>query len=157
MKFYSEVTKKIYDTEEALAAAEKEVAEAEAKKAELAKNKKADAQKVEKAFKENNEAKREFNNKVVAARKMYTEAVTNAKNAFDEAVADANKTREAAEKNYDNVLKEFIDKHPEGYHLTLKDNDNVVTLSSQTDSFLNTITKEYNDLLSFLFKDMWGV
>ena len=58
MKFYSEVTKKLYDSQEDLTAAEKEVTDANAKKVEAAKAKKADAAKVEDAFKANNNAKR---------------------------------------------------------------------------------------------------
>ena len=153
MKFYSEVTKKLYDSEKELAAAEQKVVEAEAKKVEAAQAKKADATKVEEAFKANNAAKREYNTKVIAARKMYNETIANAKKAFDEAISDAANLKNAAEESYDKVLKEFIAKHPEGYHLTLKDEDNVVTLSSQTDSF-STIMKDYNNLLDFFVKNL---
>lgn len=156
MKFYSEVTKKLYDSEKELAAAEKEVVDAEAKKVAAAKSKKADAQKVEEAFKANNAAKREYNTKVVAARKMYNEAVAAAKKAFDDAVTDAATVKNTAEEAYDKLLKEFIAKHPEGYHLTLKDGDNVVTYSSQMD-MTTPVTAEYNDLINFLFKNIWGV
>lgn len=153
MKFYSEVTKKLYETEEDLNLAEKAVADEKAKKEEAALAKKADATKVEDAFKVRNDAKREYNTKVVAARKMYNESIAAAKKAFDEAVSDATKVKDAAEKVYDEVLKEFIAKHPEGYHLTLKDGDNVVTLSSQADSF-STIMKDYNNLLDFFVKNL---
>ena len=152
MKFYSEVTKKLYESEEELKSAEKEVADAEAKKAEVAKAKKADALKVEEAFKANNDARREYNAKVLAARKMYNEAVAAAKQAFDEAVSDANDAKDLAEKHYDKMLKEFTDKHPEGYHLTLKDGDNVVTISSQTNLFNDTFNKEYNNLIDYMMK-----
>ena len=151
MKFYSDVTKKLYETEEDLRNAEIAVAEAEAKKAEAAAVKKADALKVEEAFKAVNDAKREYNAKVVAARKMYNETVANAKKAFDEAVSDASGVLNTAEKLYDEVLKDFIAKHPEGYHLTLKDGDNVVTYSNQTDN-MNTIMKDYNTLLDYILK-----
>ena len=153
MKFYSEVTKKLYETEEDLKIAEKEVADENAKKAEAAQAKKADAQRVEEAFKASNEAKREYNAKVVAARKMYNETVAAAKKSFDEAISDAANLKNSAEESYDKVLKDFIAKHPEGYHLTLKDGDNVVTLSSQTDSF-STIMKDYNNLLDFFVKNL---
>lgn len=152
MKFYSEVTKKLYESEEELNTAEKAVADENAKKAEAAKAKKADALKVEEAFKANNNAKREYNAKVLAARKMYNEAVAAAKKAFDEAVTDACNTKDAAEKHYDKMLKEFTDKHPEGYHLTLKDGDNVVTISSQSTVFNDSFNKEYNNLIDYMMK-----
>jgi phage-related protein len=153
MKFYSEVTKKLYDSQEDLTAAEKEVADANAKKAEAAKAKKADALKVEEAFKAVNDAKREYNAKVIAARKMYNDTVATAKKAFDEAVSDATNAKNSAEELYDKVLKEFIAKHPEGYHLTLKDGDNVVTYSSQADA-VATVMNDYNKLLDYILK-LW--
>jgi hypothetical protein len=154
MKFYSDVTKKLYDTEDALIAAEKEVAAEEEKKAKEAKAKKADAKKVEEAFKVNNDAKREFNAKVLAARKMYNESLAAAKKAFDSAVADATNAKEAADEEYDKVLKEFIDKHPEGYHLTLKDGDNVVTYSSQAEQ-VNSIVNDFNGLIDYMLKNLF--
>ena len=153
MKFYSEVTKKLYETEEDLKNAEIEVAAEKAKKEEAAAVKKADALKVEEAFKANNAAKREYNTKIVAARKMYNETIAAAKKAFDEAVSDAATAKNSAEELYDKVLKDFIAKHPEGYHLTLKDGDNVVTLSSQADT-MATVMSDYNKLLDYILK-LW--
>jgi phage-related protein len=153
MKFYSEVTKKLYESEEELNTAEKAVEAEKAKKAEAAKAKKADALKVEDAFKAVNEAKREYNTKVIAARKMYNESVAGAKKAFEEAVSDATNAKNSAEEFYDKVLKEFIAKHPEGYHLTLKDGDNVVTYSSQADA-VATVMNDYNKLLDYILK-LW--
>ena len=155
MKFYSEVTKKLYESEEELNTAEKAVADENAKKAEAAKAKKADALKVEDAFKANNDARREYNAKVLAARKMYNDTVAAAKKAFDEAVIDATNAKDTAEKHYDKMLKEFTNKHPEGYHLTLKDGDNVVTISSQAGLLNNSFNKEYNNLLDFMMKHFW--
>lgn len=151
MKFYSEVTKKLYESEEELKIAEKVVADEEAKKAEAAKAKKADAVKVEEAFKANNDAKREYNAKVIAARKMYNDTIAAAKKAFDEAVTDAATVLNTAEEVYDKVLKDFIAKHPEGYHLTLKDGDNVATYSSNVESMTN-LFKDYNNLLDTILK-----
>lgn len=151
MKFYSEVTKKLYETEEDLKIAEKAVADEKAKKEEAALAKKADALKVEDAFKANNAAKREYNTKVIAARKMYNDTVAAAKKAFDEAVSDASEALNTAEELYDTVLKDFIAKHPEGYHLTLKDGDNVATYSSNVDNMTN-LFKDYNNLLDTILK-----
>ena len=156
MKFYSEVTKKLYESEKELKIAEKEVADADAKKAEAAKAKKEDAALVEDSFKARNAARREYNTKVVAARKAYTEVITNAKKAFDEAVADATKVKDAAEETYDKALKEFTTKHPEGFHITLKDGDNVMTISNSKDSQFETFAKEYSSILDF-FKNIWDI
>ena len=155
MKFYSEVTKKLYETEKELIMAEKEAVAAEEKKLEAAKAKKADALKVEDAFKANNEAKREYNAKVIAARKAYNETLVAAKKAFDEAVNDATKIKENAENVYDAALKEFTAKHPEGFHITLKDGDNVMTVSSQG-NVITDFSKEYNNLFNQLF-NIWKI
>ena len=152
MKFYSDITKKLYESEEELNTAEKAVAEEKAKKEEATLAKKADAKKVEDAFKVCNDAKREYNTKIVAARKMYNETVAAAKKAFESAVADATNAKEAAEKVYDDVLKEFIKKHPEGYHLTLRDGDNVVAYSSHVDQ-ANPVVKDFNALLDLMIKN----
>ena len=154
MKFYSEVTKKLYETEEDLRNAEIEVAAEKAKKEEAAALKKADALKVEEAFKANNDAKREYNAKIVAARKMYNETIANAKKAFDEAVSDASEVLNTAEKLYDEAIKEFTKKH-ESYHMTLRDGDNVVVLSNQTATASDVFAKEYNNLLDMLLK-IWN-
>ena len=155
MKFYSEVTKKLYETEKELIMAEKEVAAAEEKKLEAAKAKKEDALKVEDAFKANNEAKREYNAKVIAARKAYNETLVAAKKAYEEAVNDATKIKENAENVYDAALKEFTAKHPEGFHITLKDGDNVMTVSSQG-NVITDFSKEYNNLFNQLFS-IWKI
>ena len=152
MKFYSDMTKKLYESEEELKTAEKEVADAEAKKAEASKAKKEDALKVEEAFKANNAARREYNTKVLAARKAYNEAVAAAKKAFDAAVSDASNAKDAAEKHYDTMLKEFTDKHADGYHLTLKDGDNVMTISNDIGTLSESFDKEYNSLIDYMLK-----
>lgn len=154
MKFYSEVTKKLYETEEELNKAENAVKEAEAKKAEAAKNKKEEAKVVEDAFKARNAARIEYNTKVVAARKAYNETLAAAKKAFNEAVADATKVKDTAEEAYNTALKEFTAKHPEGYHMTLKDGDNVMTISSQGEAETALSFSRDNNLLEYLMKNI---
>lgn len=150
MKFYSEKLNKLFETEKELIAAEKELADKEAKKAEAAKEKKAEALKVEEAFKARNAARRTYNDRIVEAKKVYNTILEEAKKAFNDAVTAATKEKDAAEKIYDAALKEFTTKHPEGYHMTLKDGDNVVTISSQGEAISN-IAKEYNQLLDLIF------
>lgn len=152
MKYYSELTKQLYETEKEAIAAEKKL---EAEKAEAAKKasaKKAEANKVEEAFKARNAARREYNSKVIDARKAYNTALVEAKKAFDAAINDATATKDKAEEVYNSALKEFTDKHPEGYHMTLKDGDNVTTLSRSSDKQLEKVSKEYNDFIDTFVK-----
>ena len=152
MKYYSEKLNKLFDTEKDLKEAEKEVADKEAKKAELAQAKKADAVKVEKAFKARNAARRDYNSKVMDARKAYNVALLEAKKAFEDAITEATNAKDRAEEAYNVALKEFTDKHPEGYHMTLKDGDNVTTLSRSSDKSYEKISKEYNDFIDTFVK-----
>jgi chromatin segregation and condensation protein Rec8/ScpA/Scc1 (kleisin family) len=152
MKYYSELTKQLYETEKEAIAAEKKL---EAEKAEAAKKasaKKAEANKVEEAFKARNVARREYNTKVMDARKAYNTALLEAKKAFDTAINDATAVKDKAEEVYNSALKEFTDKHPEGYHMTLKDGDNVITLSRSSDKQLEKVSKEYNDFIDTFVK-----
>lgn len=154
MKFYSEKLKKLFDTPEQVAEAEK-IAEAEVlRKQKAAEDKKADANKVEVAFKERNIARREYNSKIIEAKKALNAAYSEAKEAYHKAVCDASAAKDKAEEVYDLALKEFVAKHPEGYHMTLKDGDNVMTISSSSDKQLDSIQKEYNEFLN-LFSNFW--
>ena len=154
MKYYSEKLDKLFDTENDLQTAEQELAAEEARKAEAAKARKADSKLVEDAFKARNAARREFNEKAVELRKAYNEAVIEAKKNFEEGLAEATKAKDESENAYNEALKEFTNKHPEGYHMTLKDGDNVITLSSSRDKDLDRITKEYSDFLDSLL-NIW--
>lgn len=137
MKFYSEITRKIYETEEELKQAEQAVADEKAKREAAAKEKKADAAKVEKAFKERNAARRQYNKELAEARKAYHDAVIAAEKNFSACVEKISKEKDAAEVAYDQALKDFSDIHKEGYHLKLTDGDNVVVLSSNPDALLH--------------------
>ena len=154
MKYYSEKLNKLYDTEKDLQTAEQELAEAEAKKAEAAKEKKAEAKVVEDAFKARNAARREYNEKVISLRKEYHDVVVAAKTKFEEGIAEAAKAKDDSENAYNEALKEFTNKHPEGYHMTLKDGDNVITLSRARDKDFEDISKEYSDFLNSLL-NIW--
>lgn len=154
MKYYSEKLNKLYDTEKDLQTAEQELAEAEAKKAEAAKEKKAEAKVVEDAFKARNAARRKYNEKVISLRKEYHDAVVAAKANFEEGIAEAAKAKDDSENAYNEALKDFTNKHPEGYHMTLKDGDNVITLSRARDKDFEDISKEYSDFLNSLL-NIW--
>lgn len=127
--YYSKLLNKPFDSIEELRAAEEEVKRIEKEKEEKAKAKKAEATKVEDAFKQLNEAKKLYNAELMEAKKAYTKIVADAKDSLNNAIIEADKKLEIAQENYSAALKEFTDKHPEGYHVTLKDGDNVTTIS----------------------------
>lgn len=146
--FYSKILNKPFDTLSELKEAESSyLKEEEAKKAKSL-EKKNDATKVEDAFKVLNAAKREFNETVSKAKKEYTKTVAAAKATYSDAVDKANEVLEDAETKYDEALREFNAKHPEGYHVTLRDGDNVTTISRSTTS---SLLKDFNDIFNFMF------
>lgn len=153
MKYYSELTKQLYETEEAAKKAERDLEAAKAKNAELAKAKKQEATKVEDAFKARNAARREYNTKLVEARKIYNDAIIAAKKAFNETLTTATDAKDKAEEAYNTALKEFTAKY-ESYHMTLKDGDNVVTISNASDKNFETMGKEFNSFLDSLL-NIW--
>lgn len=157
MKFYSEKLDKLFNSEQELLEAEKVLEAEQAKKQKAAEEKKADAKVVEDAFKARNAARREYNTKLAEARKEHLEALTAAREKLNKAVKDATVVKDNAEQTYDKVLADFIAKHPEGFHMTLRDGDNVMTISNANDKekFAERVTKEYNDLFN-LFTSFWN-
>lgn len=130
MKFYSEVLNKVFDTEEALTQAEAAAESAAAEKKAKAEAKKAEATKVEDAYKARNDAKRAYNAKIADLRKKYNADMLNLRKAFDNSVAEAKTELATADNNYNTALNEFIKQYPEGYHMTLKNGDNVVAIDA---------------------------
>jgi regulator of protease activity HflC (stomatin/prohibitin superfamily) len=153
MKYYSEKLKKLFDTESELTVAEKVVDEENEKKKLASEQKKEEASKVEDAFKARNAARREYNTKLVEARKIYNDAIIAAKRAFNETLTTATDAKDKAEEAYNTALKEFTAKY-ESYHMTLKDGDNVVTISNASDKNFETMGKEFNSFLDSLL-NIW--
>ena len=102
------------------------------KKEEAAAARKAEAAKVEDAFKARNEARRVYNAKALELRKAYNAALKKARDEFEAGLENSTKELKVREEEYDAALSEFIKKHPEGYHITLHDGDNVTTLSGNS-------------------------
>lgn len=128
--YYSKVLNKPFDTLEELCEAEREflaVEEAKKRAAEARKNK---AAIVEKAFKELNAAKLVYNEEVTALYADLAKNIEAAKVAYNEGIKKSNEKLDTAQVTYNEALNKFIEEHPEGYHLTLKDGDNVVTIRS---------------------------
>ena len=153
--YYSRILKTPFDTLEQLQDAEASyLAEQQAKEDKLA-QKKADAQKVEEAFKAMNAARKDYKENLVKLTADYAEVLKKAQEAFE-----ADKTRiqlvlADAEAAYSTALKEFSDKYPEGYHVTLKDGDFETTISrSYQNRNLNDI-KTFNSI-SEMFDSLFG-
>ena len=156
MKFYSETLDKMFDSAEALQEAETQAAKKEAAKKKASEEKKAEAKKVEDAFKNLNAAKRTYNTNVLELKKQFNQELTDFREKLSEinkkhedAMAAEAQLRDKAEAEYKAALDEFIAKHPEGYHMTLKDGDHVLTISSSS--------TEAKDLVDQLFnpKSFW--
>lgn len=130
--YYSRVLQKPFDSISELAMAESKYYAEQKAKEDKAAQKKADAQKVEDAFKAMNAARKEYKEKLTQLTKEYSEELTNLKKAFELGKKDIHNTMATAEEAYSNALKEFTDKYPEGYHVTLRDGDFETTISRQT-------------------------
>ena len=154
MKYYSETLDKIFETEKELKVAEKADAEEKAKKEEAKLAVKKESSEVEDAFKARNAARKAYNEKLVEARKTYNAALRKAKDEFEADLKESTEALEKAETDYDNKLKAFQKAHPEGYRLSLKDGDNVVTYTSNPVEYqIKDISKEFDDMLD-LFSDL---
>lgn len=130
MRYYSEKLDKLFDSEKELIKEETAAEKAVAEKTKKAEARKAEAKVVEDAFKARNAARLAYNKNVGEAKNVYTDGLKSLRSSFDAVVVAENKKLDEAEKAYDVALKDFIAKHPEGYHLTLTDSDNVVTMSN---------------------------
>jgi tetratricopeptide (TPR) repeat protein len=149
--FYSNVLKKPFERLTDLKRAE-EVYYAEQKaKEDKAAQKKAEALKVEDAFKALNDARKIYKKNLTQLTKEYAESLENLKKAFELGKKDIHNTLAAAEEAYEKALKEFTDKHPEGYHLTLRDGDFETTISSNTMATSNKTAEAYADLFKWVF------
>ena len=156
MKYYSEKLDKIFDTQEALKEAEEKHEAEQAKKAEAKALVAKESAEVNDAFKARNAARKAYNETLIEARKTYNEALQKARDEFEASLDESTKALKEAEEDYDTKLKAFQKAHPEGYHLTLKDGDNVVTYTGNLiDEHSKALAKEFdeiNNLFSEFFR-----
>lgn len=145
--YYSRLLKEPFDSIEELNEAEEAYYAKQKAKEDKAAQKKADAQKVEDAFKAMNAARKDYREKLATITENYTEQLKELKEAFAEAKELVEKNLAYAESAYQDALKAFTDKYPEGYHLTLKDGDFESTISK---NFVKDFTN-IPDLLDFIF------
>ena len=123
--YYSELLNKQFSSPEELTAAEDQYKKLQAEKKEKSQDKKAAAKNVENAF----------NNLLEAKRK--------AKDVVQKATRDANAILKAAEENYEKELTKFLEKYPEGFHMTL-------TNAEDASRFIeDQVVKMFNDFLKF--------
>lgn len=147
--YYSRILEKPFDSIEELKDAEAKYFAAQKAKEDKAMAKKAEASKVEAAFKALNAARKAYKDDLTTLTKEYSEALKDIKNAFDLGKKDIKEKLVKAETDYSESLKAFIEKYPEGYHLTLKDGDFETTISghkSSSDSF-----ESITDLFNWIF------
>ena len=124
--YYSKVLKEPFDSIE-----EPYYAKLKAKEVE-ASAKKADAKKVEDAFVALNAARKAYKEELQDATLKYSEELIAIKETYEKIRADIRERLAQAEQTYEDALNAFIEKHPEGYHLTLKDGDFETTISGST-------------------------
>ncbi len=151
--YYSRLLQKPFDSLSELAAAEATYIAEQKAKEDKAAQKKSDANKVEEAFKALNAARKSFKEDLTQLTKEYSEELENLKNAFELGKKDIHNTLAEAEDAYETALKEFTNKYPEGYHLTLKDGDFETTISSQVE----TSEKDYSDFVDSFFNILFGI
>ena len=146
--YYSETLNKYFDNEEDCVKAEEEYKAEQAKKEEAKLAVKKESSEVEEAFKARNAARKAYNEKLVEARKTYNEALRKAKDEFEASLKEPTDALEKAENEYDTKLRAFQKTHAEGYRITLKDGDNVVTYASNpADYQIKDISKDFDDML----------
>lgn len=155
--FYSNVLNKPFKTLAELTAAEAaHIAEQKAKEDKAA-TKKADAMKVEEAFKALNQARKDFKEDLSQLTTEYSEALADLKKAFEHGKKDIHNTLADAENAYTIALREFTEKYPEGYHITLKDGDFETTISGSNTTKTSVDKDKAADIYSDIFKLIFGI
>ncbi len=130
--YYSRLLKEPFDSIEELQEAEEAYYAKQKAKEDAAAQKKADALKVEDAFKALNTARKTYKKDLTQLTKEYAESLENLKKAFELGKKDIQGKLAESEETYQVALKEFTGKHPEGFHLTLRDGDFETTISSHS-------------------------
>ena len=146
--YYSKILEKPFDSLTELREAEAVHFAQLQKKEEKTAQKRAEALRVEESFKALNTARKVFKAELEELTSTYRDDLTKLKAAFEEDRAKIYAALSSAEQDYDTALKAFIEKYPEGYHLTLKDGDFETTISGGSSS-----DKDYSlsDIFSILF------
>jgi small-conductance mechanosensitive channel len=158
--YYSKVLQQPFDSIEELLKAEsayeikKKLDEEEAAKAK--EKAKEDEAAVKTAFRLLNEAKKKHAESIDATTKHYREELDELQDNFKKEIEIINDRLEHAEQVYAGALKLYEEKHPEGYHLVLKDGENETVISKSSidkavDKFINKPIMDLDDLFSLFF------
>jgi chromosome segregation ATPase len=149
--YYSKVLKQPFESVEELREAEAAYfAEIKAKEDKAA-TKKADAVRVEDAFKALNQARKDYKTNLVELTNLYQQDLKNLKANFENDRTRIQTALADAEAAYSATLKEFTEKYPEGYHITLKDGDFETTISGSASKAKEEAAKVF-DLIDYLFR-----
>ena len=130
MKYYSEVTKEMYNSEKELVAAERKKAIEDAKKEEVAKVNKAEFDKLKRTYEE--------------ASKAYSEAGEAADKIITEAEEKASKLLDEAKKKYNDARVAYV-------KACLKDRGTYSYYGYTEDEALNTLAKMIGDFTWFYY------
>lgn len=126
----------VEELEQAEAKVNKEIAEKQQKSA----LRKLDSMKVEKAL-----------NAKLDAEEKAAEMIKEATESYNKKVAEAKKLMDDANKNVEAELKTFLEKHPEGFHTTIKRGDKELSYSYSNRTSLLDVLDGYNKIISNLF------
>lgn len=143
MKYVSELKElegKQFSTVKELEEAEAKVNAEIAKKQEATALRKLDSMKVDKAL----TARLDAEDK---ARQIIKEATE----AYNKKVDEAKKLMSEANQNVEKELSAFLEKHPEGFHTTIKRGDKDITYSYSNRTSLFDLFENYNRLFTNLF------
>ena len=155
--YYSRVLQKPFDTLLQLESEEAAYYEKLKEKEDKASQKKAEAQKVEEAFKTLNKVRRSYKDSLTALTSRYSKDLETLKVAFQKDKSEVQKRLADAEKAYSQALKEFTDKYPEGYHLTLKDGDFETTISSNCATGAVSSKSMNNSMTNYTISDLFNL
>jgi chromosome segregation ATPase len=150
--YYSKTLKCVFDSLDALKTAEAKHFDELKAKEDKAAAKKHDASKVEAAFKALNQSRKIYKESLSKLTAAYSEDLKALRDDFDNEKQQIHAALADAETAYSTALKEFTEKYPEGYHITMRDGDFETTISNQTrtSNYENHNTR-MNEILDLLF------
>ena len=149
--YYSKVLKEPFGSIEALKEAEEAYYARLRAKEDKAAQKKSDAKKVEDAFIALNAARKTYKEDLAALTAEHSKKLIALNEAFKATQAEIKTAMAKAEDDYAAAIKEFTEKYPEGYHLTLKDGDFETTISgSHSSQAISDKAASVADIFSWL-------
>ena len=150
--YYSKVLKEPFSSIEELKEAEEAYYAKLRAKEDKALQKKTDAKKVEDAFITLNAARKTYKEDLATLTAEHSKKLIALNEAFKATHVEIKTALANAEDAYAAAIKEFTDKYPEGYHLTLKDGDFETTISgSHTTHSTNEKVATGAELFNWLF------